>query len=287
MGKVQIIKAHAKPSTRFIKKVTAYCRVSTLQEEQYHSLEAQYTFYENYIRQHIGWEFVGIYSDQASGRYNKRMKGFQKMIEDCRSQKIDLILVKSISRLGRNTVEFLQSISFFNAHNIDVYFEVEKIHCSHPKAVKLLTIYAGLYQQESETKSFNVAWGHHVRFANGTSLLYNRPCYGYKQNGNGLLEIDPEQAIVVVKIYSYNSEGQSLRKIAKLLKEEGVPAPRGGSVWSIETIRKILNNEKYYGSVILGKTYVSDYFKGKQSINNGQCEKYIIENHHAALVGKQ
>lgn len=268
------------------KKVAAYCRVSTHQEIQYHSLEAQYEFYEKYIRQHVNWVFAGIYSDQASGRHNKRMRDFQKMLEDCRAGKINLILVKSISRLGRNTVEFLQSVGFFNSNKIEVYFEVEKLYCSDPKAVKMLTIFASLYQQESETKSFNVRWGHHAHFADGFSLMYNRPCYGYKQNENGLLEIDSEQAAVVIRIFAYRSAGASLREIAKVLETDGIPAPRGGTTWGIETIRKILNNEKYTGTVVLGKTYVSDYFKGKQSQNKGESEMYVFEGHHIPIKQK-
>ena len=212
------------------------------------------------------------------------MRDFQKMLEDCRAGKINLILVKSISRLGRNTVEFLQSVGFFNSNKIEVYFEVEKLYCSDPKAVKMLTIFASLYQQESETKSFNIRWGHHAHFADGSSLMYNRPCYGYKQNENGLLEIDPEQAAVVIRIFVYRSAGASLREIAKVLETDGIPAPRGGTTWSIETIRKILKNEKYTGTVVLGKTYVSDYFKGKQSQNKGESEMYVLKEHHEAII---
>jgi len=66
----------------------------------------------------------------------------------------------------------------------------------------------------------------------------------------------------------------------------GVKAPRGGDIWCIETIRKILNNEKYRGDVLLQKTYVSNYFTGKQSPNNGELPKYLIENHHEGIINK-
>ena len=265
-------------------KVAAYCRVSTMQEIQCHSLEAQREFYEKYINAQSGWVFVGIYSDQASGRNNKKMKDFQRMLEDCRAGKINKILVKSISRLGRNTLEFLQAVDLFNTLKIDVYFEVEKLHCYDKTAVKMLTIYASLYQQESESKSFATRWGHQVRFENGYSGIYNRPCYGYQKNENGLLEIDPGQAVIVMRIFAYKAAGLSLRKIAAALMNDGIPAPRGGRVWGPETIRTILNNEKYYGTVIVGKTYISDYFRGKQSKNNGEAPKYIMESHHEPII---
>lgn len=63
-----------------------------------------------------------------------------------------------------------------------------------------------------------------------------------------------------------------------------IKAPLGGDVWHIETIRKILNNEKYYGNVLLQKTYVSDYFTGKTVPNTGVLPKYLIENHHEAII---
>ena len=104
MGKVKVIPIHPKYLVKRYKKVAAYCRVSTAQELQYHSLEAQREYFEKYISERTWWVFVGIYADQASGRHNIKMREFQRMMDDCRAGKIDLILVKSISRLGRNTV---------------------------------------------------------------------------------------------------------------------------------------------------------------------------------------
>ena len=147
-----------------------------------------------------------------------------------------------------------------------------------------LTIMAGLYQHESETKGFAVRWGHQVRFSNGSSKMFNRPCYGYKQNNSGLLEIAPEQAAIVRLIFSCHNAGFSLRKIARLLEETSTPAPHGGAKWSPETIRKILQNEKYYGSVTLGKTYVSNFFTGKQTQNLGEYPKYCSKEFFNAII---
>ena len=163
-------------------------------------------------------------------------------------------------------------------------FQVENLHGRDPQAVKAMTIYSSLYQQESETKSFITVWGHHVRFKNGTSKLYDRPCYGYRNGVDGHLEIHPEQAAIVKRIFAERDSGYSLRKIAKDLEADGVPAPRGGTLWHIETIRTILYNEKYYRTVVLGKTYVSDYFTGKQTVNCGEVNKYVMSYHHPAIV---
>ena len=282
-----IIFIPADNSPKYIKPtlVAAYCRVSTLQEIQHHSLATQREFYKKHIESHDNWKFVGIYSDQASGRCNKKMKDFQRMLEDCRSGKINKILVKSISRLGRNTLEFLRAVDFFNDYSIDVYFEIENLHCYEQEAINSLTLFAALYQQESETKSFNTRWGHHVRFEDCSSGMYNRPCYGYIKSKDETLEIDTEKAEVVIRIFAYRAAGLSLRKIATALMNDNIPAPRGGNKWGVETVRTILNNEKYYGIVMLGKTYISDYFSGKQSVNRGEMPKYVMKNHHPPILG--
>lgn len=276
--------AMALPKIVIHRKVAAYCRVSTQQEIQHHSLEAQRAYYEQLIARNPVWKFAGIYADEASGRNNRRMMDFQRMMEDCRGRKIDLILVKSISRLGRNTVQFLNVCDELKQLGVDVYFEVEKIYLHNPKAVRLLTIYASVYQNESEMKSVNTCWGIRTRFANGTSAIANTPCYGYRlDNQDGLVPV-AEEAKVVRMIHSFRRQGMSLRKIAGELCNQGILSPRGKPEWSIETIRRILQNEKYNGHVQLQKTYVSDYFTGKRSPNNGELPRYLIENHHEPIL---
>lgn len=281
---ITVRQPHQLPQAIRPKRVAAYCRVSTTQEIQHHSLEAQRDYYEKLIASRPHWIFVGVYTDQASGRHNLKMQDFQRLLGDCRNGKIDLILVKSISRMGRNTVQFLQACTELNDIGVDVYFEVEKLHINNPQAVRMLTIYASLYQNERESKSALITWGIRVRFANGFSGLANRPCYGYRRNADWVLEIVPEEAETVRQIYSWHRKGRSLRSISKTLADMGIKSPRGHSKWSIETIRKILNNEKYYGDVLLQKTYISNYFAGKQSENNGVLPRYIAFKHHDAIL---
>lgn len=285
--KVKIIPAKSVINFPRPMRVAAYCRVSTQQEIQHHSLELQQQYFGKYINGTLNWTFVGIYAEQGSGRHHCKMKEFQRMMADCRAGKIDYILVKSISRLGRNTLQFLQACNELNELGIDVYFEVEKLHINDPQAVRMLTLYASLYQSESETKSFAIRWGFRVRFNNGSAAFYNRPCYGYRKGKDGNLEIVPEEAAVVCAIFEWRDQEASLREICRKLVEAEIPAPRGGSIWHVEAIRRILNNEKYYGDVCLQKTYIADYFMGKQVLNNGEYERFIIKNHHKAIIAKK
>ena len=153
MSKVKVIPANPFFNIPRPYRVATYCRVSTPQKMQYHSLEAQRKHFEKYIDSKLNWIFVGVYAEQASGRHNVKMKEFQRMMADCRARNIDFILVKFISRIGRNTLQFLQACNELNDLGIDVYFEVENLHINDPYAIRLLTIYTGMYQNESESKS--------------------------------------------------------------------------------------------------------------------------------------
>ncbi len=267
-----------------IRRVAAYCRVSTRQEEQQHSLEVQKAYYYELISKNPLWAFASIYADRATGRNNARMHEFQRMMADCREGRIDLILVKSVSRLGRNTVQLLEVCDELKQLNVDVFFEVERIHISDPRATLYLSVFAALYQNESESKSFAIRWGILTRFRNGSSGFANRKCYGYSRGSDGVLAPIPEEAEIVRKIYRWRDEGCSLRTIVANLFVEGIPAPRGGAIWGIETIRKILKNEKYTGDVILQKTFVADYYTGRQRENRGEFEKYLISDHHEGII---
>ena len=285
--KITIRPAIKLPQIIIHRKVAAYCRVSTQQEIQHHSLEAQREYYEKRITSNPGWEFVGIYADEASGRNNRKMRDFQKMMDDCRTGKIDLIITKSISRLGRNTLQFLNACEELKALDVDVFFEVEKLYLHNPKAVRLLTIYASVYQNESEVKSAYTRWGIRTRFANGSSAKANTPCYGYRRDTNGVLVIEPTEAAVVQLIYHLRNQGTSLRKIVQELKERAITSPTGKATWGVETVRRILQNEKYKGHVLLQKTYVSNYFTGKRANNGGELPKYLIKGHHEAIIASE
>lgn len=95
--------------------VGAYARVSTEAEQQAKSFEIQVEHYTNMIKSTAGWKFIDIYGDEGiSGTSIYNRPGFQRMMNDCRKGKLDLIIVKSVSRFGRNTAESLQCIQRLN-----------------------------------------------------------------------------------------------------------------------------------------------------------------------------
>ncbi|WP_289226700.1 recombinase family protein [uncultured Bacteroides sp.] len=113
------------PSVSARKRRTAgYARVSTDSDEQFTSYEAQVDYYTRYIQGNADWEFVSVYTDEGiSGTNTKRRAGFNQMIADALSGKIDLIVTKSVSRFARNTVDSLTTIRKLKEHGVEVYFE--------------------------------------------------------------------------------------------------------------------------------------------------------------------
>lgn len=267
-----------------LKKVAAYCRVSTKVQDQLDSLTAQERYYEEQINANPNWQFAGIYSDVGSGTTLKGRKRLNALISACRRSKVDMILIKSASRFARNTVDALKTIRMLRRWNVDIYFEAEDIHSLHETSEFLLTVICAQAQDESESKSVDIKWGLQKSFADPGSKYYQRKCYGYKHDEKGQLVIDEEEAEVVRLIFRMSKEEASLSKIIQTLQNQGIPSPRGKAVWSRETLRKILHNEKYYGTVILQKTFVANCLIHKQVKNTGQREQFVIVENHEAII---
>ena len=270
------------------KKVAAYCRVSTGYEEQINSYESQKIFYENMIKSHDEWEFAGIYADQAiTGTKADKREDFQRMINDAVAGRIDLIICKSISRFARNTVDTLQYVRKLKDKRVEVFFEEENIHTLSMDGELLLTILSSVAQQEVENISEHVKAGMQHKMANGILVGFNG-CLGYDYHPEDRsLTINEEEAKVVRFIFQKYLEGYGPRMIRNELEREGIPTKKGLKEWSEVAIRGILNNEKYTGDVILGKTITVDPINKKRARNYGESDKYLIRNHHEAIISKE
>ena len=110
------------------RRVAAYARVSTSNEDQQTSYETQIHYYTNYIKSREDWEFVNMYSDEGiSGTSTRHREGFRQMVKDALAGKIDLIITKSVSRFARNTVDSLTTIRSLKERGVECYFEKENI----------------------------------------------------------------------------------------------------------------------------------------------------------------
>lgn len=206
-------------------RVAAYCRVSTEHEEQESSLELQEPYFNCLIQETPEWENVGIFSERATGLDMKRRPAFQKLIEKCKKGKVDLILTKSISRFGRNTLEMLRSLQMLQGLGVDVWFQEENLWLRERHLQLLLTAYCAFAQAESESKSRDIKWGIKEGFRAGTSGYAEFICFGYKRERKGGLVVDEKEAIIVRQIFEMRAAGESLGKISDWLYEYGIASP--------------------------------------------------------------
>ena len=269
-------------------RVAAYCRVSTDSEEQLTSYEAQRTYYTDKIMANPEWTMAGLFADEGiTGTSAQKRPEFLRMIRQCRQKKIDLVLTKSISRFARNTVDSLKYIRVLKELGIAVIFEEQNINTLESDNEMLLTIHSAFSQAESETMSSRVKWGKREAMREGRAIIQYNRLYGYRRGENNKPEIIPEQAEVVQRIYKQYLTGASLRMIQDTLESEQIPNVEGKSEWSLNVIRGILTNEKYYGDVLMQKTYVNDCISRKTIRNNGQLPKYLLPDHHEGIVDRQ
>ena len=269
------------------RKVCAYARVSTDLEDQKNSFNAQLDEYQTRISSNPNWEFVKLYSDEGiTGTSMKKREGFKTMIDDAMNGKIDLILVKSISRFARNTVDCLQIIRRLRGKNVEVFFDKENISTNDAKVDIILTFFASFAQEESKSISENVKWGVRKRMIKGQRKMPTRSLIGYYEDQEGNIRIDEKEAKLIKRIFNEYIMGYSMTAIANSLSGEGI-LTKLGKKFKPADIFRILNNEKYCGDMILQKTVVIDFLDHKAVRNDGIVDKVHIANHHEPIISKE
>ena len=268
-------------------RVAAYCRVSTDDEEQLTSYEAQQTYYTDKIMTNPDWTMAGIYADEGiTGTKATKRPEFLKMIRKCKQKKIDLILVKSISRFARNTVDCLNYIRTLKSLGIAVIFEKENINTLNEDSEMLTTIMGAFAQAESESISQNVKWGVRQAMKEGRVSIRYKNLYAYDEGEDGQPKIIESEAAVIRRINDEFLSGRSLPMIKDGLEADRILTPKGGNVWAVSAIRNLLKNEKYCGDVLMQKTFKTDPISGKTKRNTGQLPMYLIQDHHPAIISR-
>lgn len=262
-------------------KVAAYARVSSGKAEMLHSLAAQVSHYSKYIQETPGWQYAGVYADEAYTGTKDNRPEFNRLLEDSRNHKIDLILTKSISRFARNTVDLLETVRELKNLGIDVFFEEQNIHTMSGDGELMLTILASYAQEESRSTSENCKWRIRKQFESG-ELANFRFMYGYRIT-KGKVEIDPDPAEVVRMIFDDYTNGLGGQKIAQKLNEMDAVRTFGGE-WKSSRVTEVISNEKYTGNALLQKKYVVDHLSKKLIKNSGTLPKYYAEDTHPAII---
>lgn len=270
------------------KRVAAYCRVSTDDPNQTSSYELQKNHYEEYIKEHPGWELVGIYADEGiSGTSLAHREEFHRMLDDCNAGKIDLIITKSISRFARNTVDSISTVRQLAQlkRPVGVLFETENLFTLNQTSEMILTVLSAAAQEESHTKSeiMNISIEH--RFSRG--IFLTPELLGYDKDEDGNLVINPDEAETVKVIYYLYLNGFSISEIADLLTEYGRKTKLGNTEWNPGSIMKIIQNERHCGNVLARKTWTPSYLNHKSKKNNNDRNQYRQRDHHEAIVSRE
>lgn len=282
--------AEVRKSVKKVKKlrVAAYCRVSTDQEDQLHSFDAQVDYYTKYINEHEHYEMAGIYADEGiSGTNTKRREQFKRMIADCEAGKIDMVITKSISRFARNTQDCLMYSRQLKNLGIGILFEKEHINTLDSTGELLFTILSSLAQDESRNISENCKWGIRSKFKNGELHLNTFKFLGYDKDENGKLIINKKEAKIIKRIYDEFLGGRNPQEIAKGLEDDKVPGCQGQTKWYTSTVIGILKNEKHMGDALLQKTYTVDFLTKKQVKNNGEITQVYVEGNHKGIIDRE
>jgi len=277
----KIIKLPKQPKLERKLRVAAYARVSSGKDAMLHSLSAQVSYYSKLIQNNPAWLYCGVYSDEALSGTKDTRENFLRMIEDCRSGKLDMVITKSISRFARNTVTLLETVRELKSLGIDVFFEEQNIHSMSGDGELMLSILASYAQEESRSASENQKWRIRSAFSQG-ELVNLRFLFGYRVH-KGDLEIDPESAEIVRWVFQSVIAGESLSGIARELNQRGIRRAFDGE-WNSDRIREMVTNEKYKGDSLLQKKYRNNYLEKKLMRNKGTLTRYYVTDTHPAII---
>lgn len=263
-------------------RVAAYVRVSDETKETQRSLYAQEEFYRRQIHENMEWEMAGIYKDNGiSGTDIKRREGLARLISDCEAGKIDLILVKSVSRFARNTLDLLRIVRHLKQMGVAVWFEEQNINSLTEEGELILTLMASVAQAESESISENIKWAIRKAFQKGIGNTKHRT-FGYHWV-EGTLTVIQEEADVVERIFRDFLAGESQTKIAGKLTQEGVTSVNGNPI-SVSAVGNILRNITYTGNTLLQKTFIRDPISRRKVMNTGELPQYFVKDTHEAII---
>lgn len=269
-------------------KLRVCARVSTEKEEQLNSYNSQLKYYEEKIKSNSDWLYVGIYADEGiTGTLDYKRDGFMKMMQDAAQNKFDMIITKSISRFGRNTVDTLKYVRALKEKGIAIYFEEERINTLEISGEIMLTVLSAMAQQESENISSHVKLGLQMKLKRGELIGYNG-CLGYVYDKESKqISVNYEEAEIVRYIFERYYQGVGCTTIAKELTTMKYRTPTGKKKWHESTIRGILKNEKYKGDVLQGKTYTTDPISHRRVVNMGEENMYYMQEHHEPIISER
>ena len=271
------------------RRVAAYCRVSTENELQQSSLKNQKSYFDSFINKQKNWKNVGIYYDEGiSGTQLKNRTNLLRIYHDALDGKIDLIIIKNVSRFARNTKDALVLTDELRRNNVGIYFIESDFYTLDRSRDMEYTMNLGYAQQESIITSNHVRTALEMKSVKGEVVNF-RGCYGleWDKDLHKIVVIQKEAKIVKEIFNMYVKEGLGTKTIAKKLTERGIKTKRGATKWDGATISGILHNVKYIGNTKYGITYTTDPILKIRKRNLGEEKTIDIENTHDAIISEE
>ena len=283
--------------------VGIYCRLSNDDERDGESvsIENQKLLLQSYVRQ-MGWNEIDVYIDDGYSGTNFNRPGVQRLIEDAKAKRINLILVKDLSRFGRNYIEFGQYTDYLfpsiGCRFIALNNGIDTMSNNGSTDVMcFLNLFNEFYSRDTSKKVKAVKRA----CAENGKFMGTYPAYGYKRDPEDKhhLVIDEETAPTVRRIFSMRAAGMGFNTIASQLNEEGIPSPgmlyyqrkgksdprRVNHKWADATVKNIVRNEVYIGNMVQGKTGTMSY-KNKKLISKPEDEWIRVEGTHEPIISR-
>lgn len=267
-----------------------YARVSTRLDSQKDSLESQVSFFENHILEK-GWKQTGVYVDEGiTGTSTAGRKDLKRLLRDAERELFDIVLIKSLSRLSRDTSDSLSIVRTLHRHNVDVFSSREGMLDDE----MVLSVLSAVNQRQSEDTSYNVSWG--IAVKSNAGIFHGTPPFGYDKVKPGRLVPNLDSGGTVKLIFDlYLNKGLGVQAIANYLNEKGIrPSRRKSQKWYDSSVRLILKNRHYTGDLVQGRTKVDSKdkihlqekgYKKRQKIDESD---WIVKlNKHEPLITRE
>ena len=287
-------------------RVALYVRLSVLDSGKKDSdtVETQESLLRQFIEGKPCFSLVSVYVDNGETGVDFKRDGFGRMMEDVRRGRVDCIIVKDLSRFGRNYIEageYLEKVfPFLGIRFIAVNdgYDSADPAAADGLSLHLKNLVNDVYARDISAKISPALRGKQMR----GEFIGAWAAYGYRKSKEDKhrLVIDPNTAQIVRDIFAWRLEGISYQKIARRLTEQGIPSPgqyryRQGivkdrkfaeSLWQIETVKKLLANEIYLGHMVQGRNRES-LFEGQKQRYLPREEWFIVRDTHEAIIDQK
>ncbi|WP_258961023.1 recombinase family protein [Paenibacillus aquistagni] len=272
-------------------KVVIYARVSTKRDAQKNSLENQVSYAMNLAAQN-GWSVVGQYIDDGiSGATRNKREGIQRLLYGAKKKNFDAVIAKSVSRLGRNAVENLQTAHEIESVGIRLILPEDNYDTETSSSRLMFNLKAVLAEEESAKLSERIKIGLRASARQGVYKA-SLPAFGYKRDPlRKRLELDENFAPIVRKIFDlYLCKDWGMYKISNHLIDQGIPTPRtvsggsnAGELWHQSTVKLILSNIVYTGTLVQHQEETKDFISKRRK--QVEPDKQIVfKDAHPAII---